>query len=101
MRGIFDDAKPVLGCQPIELLHVHRQPREMHRHDGAGTRRNGGRYFIKIDIARIQLDIDEDRFGTHARNDIRARRKAHGRNDDFVPRADPRNFQSHLETGGG
>ncbi len=64
-------------------------------------RRDGGRHLIEIDVAREQVDIDEHRLGAHARNHIGARRETHGRNDHFVPRADPRHFERHLEAGGG
>ena len=56
---------------------------------------------LDIDIAGIQVDVDEHRLGTQPRDDVRARRKTHRRHDDFIARADAGHLERHFQAGGG
>ncbi len=100
MRGVFDDAQAPLLGQAINAIHVHGQSGEMHRHDGARLRRDGCPNLLDVDVARVQVDVDELRLGAQPRHHVGAGRKAHGGNDDFVSRTDAGDFESHLQTGG-
>ena len=97
MRGIFDDAQIMPGGNPVQGVHIDRQPREMHRHDGARLGGDGRLDQVHVQIPRLEIDIDEYRLGAHPRHHIRARGKAHRRNDDLVALPDTGDLERHLE----
>ena len=100
MRRILDHAQSVRGGNPIERIHIDGQSGEMHRHDGARLGADRGSHQIHVEVARVQVDIDEYRSCTQPRHHIRARGKAHRRNDDFVALADAGDLERHFEPRG-
>src|SRR6185312_8042529 len=100
MRRILDDAQAVAPGDGIEPVHVDREPRKMHRHDRAGARRDRRLDLIEVDIAAIEIDIDEHRMRAHAHDDIRGGDEAHRRRDDLIARPDAGREQRMLEARG-
>ena len=97
VRGVLDDAQPVLARDGVQPLHVHRQAGEMHRQDGAGARCDRRRHLVQIDVARVQSHVHEHRAGAHAHDDVGGGHEAQRRRDDFIALADATGEQRHLE----
>ncbi|MCY1508843.1 hypothetical protein D9M68_431660 [compost metagenome] len=63
------------------------------RHDGPGTRGDGGLERRRIQVVRARVDIDEDRRRAEQRHGLGGRDVSEARRDDFVARPDA---QRHL-----
>ena len=61
VRGVLDDAQLVALRDFVEAIHIDRQSREMHWHDGPRARSDGRLDLVEVNIARIQSHIHEDR----------------------------------------
>jgi len=99
MRSVLDHAQAVLARERIQRVLVHRQPRKMHRHDGARPRSYRGAHEVDIEVAGIQVDVDEHRSGAHPRDHIGTCGKAHGGYDDFVTLTNAGHFERHFQPG--
>jgi hypothetical protein len=97
VRSVLDDAQTVRSCDVLQAVHVNRQAGEMHRHDGAGSRREGFFDAADVEISADELHIDEHRPGADTQYDIGARREAHCRHDHFVRLANARGQERELE----
>ena len=73
-----------------DRVHVGDQPIEMHRHDGLGSRRDGGANRAGIDVEGHRVDVDEPRRRADARDAAGGGEEREGRGDDFVAGADRR-----------
>ncbi len=93
LRGILDHAQPVLAGNGVQAVHVHRQARQVHRHDGARARRDRGLDGIQVEIARARVNVDEHRPRAHCQHHVGSGDPGDWRGDDLIARPDIGNAQ--------
>ncbi len=97
MRGILHHPQVVPPGKVVEPVHIDRQPGEVHRQDGTGSRRDRGFHLVQIDVAGIEADIHEHRVRADPYDDVRRRDEAQRGRDHLVALTDPAREQSHFE----
>ena len=81
---ILDHPQVASPGDRVKPVHVHCQPGEVHGHDRPRARRDRGLDPIEIEIAAVQLDVDEHRPGPDPQHHVGAGREGHGRHDHLV-----------------
>ena len=85
---VLDHPQAVFACDRIQPVHVHWQPGQIDRDDGACARGDGRLDRIKADVARGRIDIDKHRPRTHRNNHIGGRHPGQRGGDHFVARTE-------------
>jgi len=97
LRSVLDHGNAVFRGDRIDLVHIGRLAIERDRHDRPGARRNRGGYSAHIDVARVGLDIDEDRLGAEQDDHLGRRDEREWARDHFVAGLQPDRHQRDLE----
>ncbi|MNZ92346.1 hypothetical protein D3C78_1113690 [compost metagenome] len=85
---------------PVQTLHVQRQPGQVNRNDGPGARGNGRFEPVQINIAGDWVDVGKHRGGAYFEDDIGGGYPGYGRGDHFVTGTDPGDAQGDLHGAG-
>ncbi len=99
VRGVFRDKQAVFVRYFINSVKVAYLPAVMHWNDRFGSGRNFLFDFVRINTARLVINIGKNRSCTYMKDRICSRSECHRRCDDFVPFADPGGKQSHMQSG--
>jgi hypothetical protein len=73
-----------------------RQPGEMHGHDRARPRTDRCFHLIQIEVARVEVHVDEYGMRAPAHDHIRSGDEREGRQDHFVSGTDAAGLESDL-----
>ena len=98
MGCVLDHLQPMVAGQRSDRLHVAGEARDMHRHDGAGARRDRGRHPCRVDGHGRGVDIDQHGRRAHLDDGERRGDEGVGRGDDLVTRADAERLQRQQQS---
>ena len=101
MGGVFQHAQPVFLREGKNPVHVAGQAAVMHRHDGLGTRRDGGFDLAGVDIERDRIAVHQHRIGAQIADHLGGGGKGQGRRNHLVAGADAHGFQCQMQAGRG
>src|SRR5205085_7116227 len=59
MRRVFDHDEFVFAGDGVDGAHVARDPAEVDGDDRFGSRRDGALDLLRVDVERVELDVDE------------------------------------------
>src|SRR6266850_435925 len=99
VRRIFDQQEAVPARELLDLVHAAGAASVVDRQDRTRARGNCGRDQRRIDVARVTLDVNEDRARARVDNGVGRRAERHRRGDHLVAGT---NFgHEHREVQGG
>lgn len=87
MRRIVDDPEVVDVGDALNGIYIAGAPIAVHRHDGGGLRGDGGFDLGRVQVERVRVDIDKDRFDAIPQQGMRGGDERIGRCDDFAGNA--------------
>ena len=100
MSSIFDNEKPLLPRDRIDLVHRARQPREVNRDDRPCPGRDSILDLRGVNVEPVGGGIGENRAGSDVFHHIGRGRECHGGNDHLLTRTDPVCQQGQMHCGG-
>jgi hypothetical protein len=101
VRGVLHEADAPRARQRAERREVGGVAAVVHRHDGAGPRRERALDGARVEAERVGLDVHQHRPGTHVLDDVHAGDEGVGRGDDLVARAHAQRGQREVQAAGG
>src|SRR5260370_6942284 len=90
----------MVGWERLEGIHVGRTSSEMHHHDGARARRNGGFGGLSGEIERLRIDIGEDRRRVAKEHGRGGSDEGEWRHNHLVARTHAKRAQGYFERNG-
>jgi len=99
LRRVFDHDQIVPPRDRQNLVHVRRQPVDMHGHDGASPRRDAPIDLLRIDIERHWINIREHWNGVVMEDRQRRGEESECRSDHFIARLDSRGRHRDMQRG--
>ena len=84
LGGVLHHEESVLFGDGVDGVHFGRFAHEVHRHDGPGTRRDGGLDLLRVDVEGLPLDVYEDRGEAGVEHGVAGGHERQGRDDHLV-----------------
>jgi len=100
LAGVLDDGEAPPVGERKDRVEVRGSACDVHRHDGAGARRDGGLDLLGVDLVRPRVAVDEDGQRMVQQHDVDRRDEGVGRNDYLVTGADLQRGECGVERGG-
>ena len=84
MGGVVDHLQAVLVGHGLDACRVARLAVHVHGHDGRRARRDGCLYLVRVEVARLGVDVHEHGLDAVPPQSVRRGHEAVGRGDDLA-----------------
>jgi hypothetical protein len=95
--GVLQQRHARIGGELRQRVHVGHQPRHVHRHDGAGLRRDRGGRGGHVDVVRARVDVDRHGHRPEALSGLGGGDERERRDDDLAAGRHAQHLERELQ----